>query len=304
MRSYKDAKAMAKSLRDVLAARNVSLSHSECLEVVAQQFGFANWNTLSSKLDNEERRPGRPRGPNRALSSTSIGSGEQSSGSLSASSILERVAKVYATAQTYQDSGVVRTTFNRSERTFVTETPFTTAYHRASSRFRFEFFVAPPAPPPYPGPASARQWIIFRSGNQINQWSFLTMALGPAPSLQSAVARATGVSKGTAHYISALLIPNEIGGRKLTADGDKAARLDDARLSTSECYRIQRILQARTGVTTTETVWVEKNSFLIVRIDKHRQPEGVEIDSAISYEPLMDAPISEDALEFNPPSVA
>jgi hypothetical protein len=42
MRSYKDAKAMAKSLRDVLAARNVSLSHSECLEVVAQQFGFAD----------------------------------------------------------------------------------------------------------------------------------------------------------------------------------------------------------------------------------------------------------------------
>jgi hypothetical protein len=48
---------MAKSLRDVLVARNVSVSHSECLEIVAQQFGFANWNTLSSKLDNEASRP-------------------------------------------------------------------------------------------------------------------------------------------------------------------------------------------------------------------------------------------------------
>jgi ATP-dependent Lon protease len=55
MRSYKDAKAMAKSLRDVLAARNVSLSHSESLEIVAQQFGYADWNTLASKLHNEER---------------------------------------------------------------------------------------------------------------------------------------------------------------------------------------------------------------------------------------------------------
>jgi ATP-dependent Lon protease len=57
MRTYKDAKAMAKSLRDVLAVRKVSVSHSECLEIVAQQFGFPDWNTLSSKLSDEEHRP-------------------------------------------------------------------------------------------------------------------------------------------------------------------------------------------------------------------------------------------------------
>jgi hypothetical protein len=53
MRTHKDAKAMAKSLRDSLAARSVSLSHSECLEIVAKQSGFADWNTLSAKLDAE-----------------------------------------------------------------------------------------------------------------------------------------------------------------------------------------------------------------------------------------------------------
>jgi hypothetical protein len=51
MRTYKDAKAMAKSLRDSLAARSVLLSHSECLEIVAKQSGFADWNTLLAKLD-------------------------------------------------------------------------------------------------------------------------------------------------------------------------------------------------------------------------------------------------------------
>jgi hypothetical protein len=45
---------MAKSLRDPLAARSVVLSHSECLEIVAKQFGFADWNTLSAKLDVEQ----------------------------------------------------------------------------------------------------------------------------------------------------------------------------------------------------------------------------------------------------------
>ena len=50
MRTYQDAKVMAKSLRDFLAARRVSLSHSECLEIVAKQFGFADWNTLAARL--------------------------------------------------------------------------------------------------------------------------------------------------------------------------------------------------------------------------------------------------------------
>jgi hypothetical protein len=51
MRTYKDAKAMAKSLRGALAARRVLLSHSACLEIVAKQFGFADWNTLSAKAE-------------------------------------------------------------------------------------------------------------------------------------------------------------------------------------------------------------------------------------------------------------
>lgn len=63
MRTHKDAKAMAKSLRDSLATRRVLLSHSECLEIVAKQSGFADWNTLSAKLDLESRSMPRNAGP-------------------------------------------------------------------------------------------------------------------------------------------------------------------------------------------------------------------------------------------------
>jgi hypothetical protein len=59
MRTYKDAKTMAKSLRDSLAARSVLLSHSECLEIVAKQSGFADWNTLSARLGAESSEPSR-----------------------------------------------------------------------------------------------------------------------------------------------------------------------------------------------------------------------------------------------------
>jgi len=50
MLTQKSAKTMAKSLRVSLVERNVSLSHSTCLEIVARQFGFADWNALSAKL--------------------------------------------------------------------------------------------------------------------------------------------------------------------------------------------------------------------------------------------------------------
>jgi hypothetical protein len=54
MFTQKNAKTMAKSLRDSLVDRSVCLSHSTCLEIVARQFGFADWNTLSAKLPDKE----------------------------------------------------------------------------------------------------------------------------------------------------------------------------------------------------------------------------------------------------------
>jgi hypothetical protein len=42
MRTFVDAKAMAKSLRSALGEKQVSLTHSESLEFVAAQFGLDN----------------------------------------------------------------------------------------------------------------------------------------------------------------------------------------------------------------------------------------------------------------------
>ena len=50
MRSFRDAKLMARSLRETLAAKQVELSHSETLEIVARQFGYADWNTASASF--------------------------------------------------------------------------------------------------------------------------------------------------------------------------------------------------------------------------------------------------------------
>lgn len=51
MHSFMDAKLMAKLLRQHLAERNVTLSHGECLELVARQFGVSSWNILSARIE-------------------------------------------------------------------------------------------------------------------------------------------------------------------------------------------------------------------------------------------------------------
>lgn len=51
MHSFMDSKLMAKLLRQALAERDIDVSHSDCLELVARQFGVANWNILSARID-------------------------------------------------------------------------------------------------------------------------------------------------------------------------------------------------------------------------------------------------------------
>jgi glyoxalase superfamily protein/ClpX C4-type zinc finger protein len=51
MRDFRDAKAMARALRDALKAKTVEVTHSECLELIAKAFGYENWNILAAKVE-------------------------------------------------------------------------------------------------------------------------------------------------------------------------------------------------------------------------------------------------------------
>ena len=51
MRDYRDAKTMAKGLRRSLADLGTELTHSQSLELIAQAFGFDNWNILAARIE-------------------------------------------------------------------------------------------------------------------------------------------------------------------------------------------------------------------------------------------------------------
>ena len=72
MRNYLDAKLMAKQLRQRLAEKSVELGHSECLELVASQFGYADWNTLAARIALSKQRDDDGAGGVRFRSATPI----------------------------------------------------------------------------------------------------------------------------------------------------------------------------------------------------------------------------------------
>ena len=50
MRDFRDAKAMARTLRAALATKGLKITISESLELIAHAFGVADWNTLASAI--------------------------------------------------------------------------------------------------------------------------------------------------------------------------------------------------------------------------------------------------------------
>jgi hypothetical protein len=60
MRDFRDAKAMARALRDALKTKAIETTHGEALELIAKAFGYENWNILSAKIEAAESAAGDP----------------------------------------------------------------------------------------------------------------------------------------------------------------------------------------------------------------------------------------------------
>ena len=126
------------------------------------------------------------------------------------------------------------------------------------------------------------------------------------------------MSGGSAHTVPALLMPDSIGGRRLT-DLTQLRRLEDAKLDGVDCFRIQgsmhieidpgeleRRRQLATGrdlpnsISGPETLWIAKSTFLLIRIDKQTQFDNFRTESTTNYKPLIDSAIADSQLEFDP----
>src|ERR1041384_2854627 len=55
MRDFRHAKDMARTLRAALAASGIKITVSQSLELIAEAFGAADWNTLSAAIQADAR---------------------------------------------------------------------------------------------------------------------------------------------------------------------------------------------------------------------------------------------------------
>jgi hypothetical protein len=66
MRDFRDAKAMAQTVRAALAVKGLKITISESLELIAKAFGVPDWNRLSAAIKAAEAEPDPPLAPSSA----------------------------------------------------------------------------------------------------------------------------------------------------------------------------------------------------------------------------------------------
>jgi RNA polymerase sigma factor (sigma-70 family) len=213
--------------------------------------------------------------------------GESKPEALTARQILDRVAHVYASCKSYQDSGVVSTVFVEAggKRRTVAK-PFTTAFIRPE-RFRFEYQEKALG-------GQDQRYIVWRKGNEVQTWWDVRPGVEKPASLGLALGGATGVSGGSAHTIPALLLPDQVLGR--LTDMTEAQRGAYARLDKSECFRIE----GKVGGQPT-TLWIDRATFLVRRIDTQRKFANFRTETTTTYEPAVDGEVEAKKLEFDAP---
>ena len=196
---------------------------------------------------------------------------------LDAQDILRAMVERYAALGSYSDTGEV--TRRIAATGTVHRITFSTLYQRPSL-FRFTFFKPHPYPPlghlvtehTVGHDGTVGYCVAKRPGGRVARKSPI--------SLEAAIARATGISSGSAHTIGRLLLP-EVQGSGLL-DLVDARQGDDVIIDGKSCYSVTARTPKGDGP---EELWIEKDSYLLRRcITRFEQSESVEVRENISID--------------------
>jgi hypothetical protein len=72
MRDYRDAKAMAQTLRQSLKAQSIDINHSNALELIAKALGCKDWHVLAARIEADLAAPRPMEPPARSKSDPSV----------------------------------------------------------------------------------------------------------------------------------------------------------------------------------------------------------------------------------------
>jgi outer membrane lipoprotein-sorting protein len=212
---------------------------------------------------------------------------EIKSDALPAQEILQRMAEAYATCESYNDLGVVKTVFFEKDGNRVTTKPFATAFVRPNHfRYQYENIESE---------GEALIYIIWANGNEVQTWWDVNPGIQKKRNLGSAVAGATGVSGCSAHNVPTVLLPDRIDGRKLSELSD-AKRVEDDKIDGFDCFRIR----GNEGDSAT-VLWIDKRTYILRMIKSDHKFPDFRTETTTSYHAAFNRRITDKMLEFNPP---
>lgn len=201
--------------------------------------------------------------------------------------ILKKSADRYATYSSYQDEGVVITTYHEATGGRIDKLSFKLFFSRPN-RFRFEWLD-------YYLQESGLLKVVWSDGaDAFVYWE--PDRYEKKESLELIIAGATGISGGSAYTIPRLLIP-AIEGWALT-ELTKTVLVGEEIFEGEVCYRIKGF---DSGDDLTE-IWISKTDFLIRKVTTHSTFETFStVEDEIHRNIKTNQPIAKTIFAFKPP---
>lgn len=202
---------------------------------------------------------------------------------LNGEQIVRKMAEQYANSKSYSDVGVVQTVSGKDERIIETNVSFKTYFVRPK-KLRFEWEDSPPF----------KSWHIVWSDGKDAYTFWESGKLEKEESLSMALAGATGVSGGSAHTISVLLM-EDAGGFKLT-EMSRISLLREEQFEGEDCFVVRGYHPFGFPI----DLWISKNDFLLRK--EREQNEDKTFSEEIRRNVKLDGTIPSETFQYTPPA--
>jgi hypothetical protein len=211
---------------------------------------------------------------------------------LTGQQILDRSISIYRTATSYQDVGRVTTNFyeaGQSQPKFATIRTFQTAYYRPTHQFRFHYKTEPTT---FSTP-SDEMFVWTESSKAFKRWTIEKWTVDE--SLPILLSSATGVSGTASRKIPGLLLTDPIGAGWGIDSLTNVKLIGSAVEKGHPCYRISGVYWKNKVA----FLWIDKQSFLLLRIDEGASTGKERTNVTITYQPILNKPVR--VVRFTPP---
>ncbi|HST22978.1 MAG TPA: DUF2092 domain-containing protein [Blastocatellia bacterium] len=215
-----------------------------------------------------------------------LGFGQQRK--ITSQTIMNRMAQRYANCSSYQDVGVVETTHNEANSARIERMPFKTYFVRPQF-FRFEWIDY------FPWKDGLTN-IVWCNGK--DSFTYLEPdTYEKEEYLGRGIAGATGISRGSAHTISRLLMAEEMSGFALT-ELTSLALVGEDQVEGELCYRVNGIHPFGDIY----ELWISKKDYLLRKLREKTTDKDYTTTKEVTYRNIkLNEIIAKDVFNFKPP---